>query len=85
MNQRIKITFLWWLDKRDGVWKHGDKDCAGSDADGMGVFKEPDDKWYGNIVLAGRRDITGVGPYDTSIEAMSEAEIMYLRLKTQPI
>lgn len=47
----------------------------------MGVFKEQDG-WYGNIVVAARRDITSIGPYKTSMEAMTEAEIMYLRIKT---
>lgn len=76
--QRVPLPFLWWFDNRDDVWKFGDRDNC---ADGMGVFKEQDG-WYGNIVVAARRDITSIGPYKTSMEAMTEAEIMYLRIKT---
>ena len=80
--RRIPLPFLWWFDRRDDVWKFGDRDNC---TDGIGVFKEQDGKWYGNIVVAARRDITGIGPYNTSIEAMSEAEIMYIRIKALPI
>ncbi len=79
---RIPLPFLWWFDNRDDVWKFGDRDNC---SDGMGVFQEKDGKWYGNIVVAARQDVTGIGPYNTSIEAMSEAEIMYIRIKALPI
>ena len=77
--RRVPLPFLWWFDARDNVWKFGPRDNC---IDGMGVFQEKDGQWYGNIVVAARVDVTGIGPYDTSIEAMSEAEIMYLRIKT---
>ena len=71
-----KMPVAWYEDKRDNVWKYG------SENDGMGVFCEPDGRWHGNIVVPQVNDITGVGPYDTIIEAMRECEIMYLRLKS---
>lgn len=72
-----KVPFVWYEDKQDNVWKYG------SDNDGMGVFCE-DGSWHGNIVIPGYNTTTGVGPYDTIIEAMRECEIMYLRLKSLP-
>lgn len=75
--QPEKMPFVWHQDTSDDVWKYGTGD------DGMGVFKEPDGKWHGNVVVPGSIDILGVGPYGTIIEAMRESEIMYLRLKAQ--
>ena len=75
---RENMPFVWHFDKRDDVWKYG-----ADQNDGMGVFQEQDEKWYGSVVVPGSIDVLGVGPYDTLIEAMRESEIMYLRLKAQ--
>ncbi len=69
-----KMPFVWHEDKRDNVWKYG------AENHGMGVFREPDGTWHGNIVVEGISDILGVGPYGTMIAAMRESELMFLRL-----
>ncbi len=76
-----RLPFVWHQDQNDKTWKYGDS------KDGIGVFQDPDveGKWYGNVVVPQASDITGIGPYDSIIEAMREAEIMYLRLKSLPI
>ena len=73
------MPFVWHRDPRDNTWKYG------ASEDGLGVFQEPDGKWYGNVIVPQTDIITGVGPYNTVIEAMRECEIMYLRLKALPI
>ena len=76
-----KMPFVWHKDERDNTWKYG-----ADQKDGMGVFQdEQDGKWYGNVVVPNVDIITGVGPYNTIIEAMRECEIMYLRLKALPV
>lgn len=58
---------IWEYDDIDKFW------LAGTPAEGCGVERRKDKKFYGNISLDG--NVTHVGPFDRKEDAMAAAEL----------